>query len=283
MRLEITAWALLTGVLTIGAPAPAHGIEEARGLGMVMGSLPFRNIGPFRAGAWVTDIAVPDAPVREHLRTIYVATRNGGIFKSTNNGTTFRPIFDAQSHLSIGAIAIAPSDSRTLWAGTGEAYSARSSYSGDGVYKSVDAGETWTAMGLADSHHIARILIHPTNRDVVWVASMGHLYSENDERGVFKTTDGGRTWKRVLFVNARVGAIDLTIDPSNPDVLLAAMYEKERRPWTLIEAGPGSGVHRSTDGGLTWVRVTDGLPGGLVGRIGLSVHRADPRLSLIHI
>lgn len=277
MRLEITAWALLTGVLTIGAPAPAHGIEEARGLGMVMGSLPFRNIGPFRAGAWVTDIAVPDAPVREHLRTIYVATRNGGIFKSTNNGTTFRPIFDAQSHLSIGAIAIAPSDSRTLWAGTGEAYSARSSYSGDGVYKSVDAGETWTAMGLADSHHIARILIHPTNRDVVWVASMGHLYSENDERGVFKTTDGGRTWKRVLFVNARVGAIDLTIDPSNPDVLLAAMYEKERRPWTLIEAGPGSGVHRSTDGGLTWVRVTDGLPGGLVGRIGLSVHRADPR------
>lgn len=247
-------------------------------LGDLLSSFTFRNIGPFRAGAWITDVAVPDAPARDHLRTIYVGSRNGGIFKTTNNGTTFRPVFDAQSHLSIGALAIAPSNSAIVWAGTGEAYNARSSYSGDGVYKSTDAGETWSRMGLADTHHIARIVVHPATPDVVWVAAMGHLYSRNAERGVFKTTDGGRTWRRVLFVNDGVGAIDLALDPGNPRVLLAAMYEKERRAWSLVESGPGSAIHRSADGGETWTRVGGGLPSGQIGRIGLSIHRADSRI-----
>jgi hypothetical protein len=161
-------------------------------------SLSFRNIGPFRAGSWVTSFAVPDAPRREHLYTFYVGTRNGGVWKTTNAGTTFEPIFDGQPKLSIGDMAVAPSDPNIVWVGTGEAYCARSSNSGDGVYKSTDAGKTWTNMGLRDSEHIARVIIHPKNPDIVYVASMGHLFSTNAERGVFKTTDGGKTWRKVL-------------------------------------------------------------------------------------
>ncbi len=278
MNSRLTRYGLALGALLVVQAGAAQNDTAASSLRAVTEAVEFRNLGPFRAGAWITDIAVPDAPPREHLRTIYVGTRNGGIFKSVNNGTTFKPIFDAQSHLSIGALAIAPSNPEVVWAGTGDAYSARSSYSGDGVYKSTDAGATWALMGLRDSHHIARILIHPKDPDTVWVASMGHLYSENEERGVFKTTDGGRSWRLVLYLKPRVGAIDLVIDPANPAVLLAAMYEKERRPWTLVESGPGSGVHRSTDGGETWTRVSGGLPSGQIGRIGLSIHRADPRI-----
>ena len=274
---SLSRFALACAVGAIASSSTLAAPEET-GLEDLSRGFTFRNIGPFRAGAWVTDIAVPATPLRDHLRTIYVGSRNGGIFKTTNNGTTFRPIFDAQHHLSIGALAIAPSNPAIVWAGTGEAYNARSSYSGDGVYKSLDAGETWTRMGLADSHHIARIVVHPSNPDVVFVAAMGHLYSRNVERGVFKTRDGGRTWRRVLFVNDGVGAIDLALDPKNPDVLLAAMYEKERRAWSLVESGQGSGIHRSTDGGETWTRVGGGLPTGQIGRIGLSIHLADPRI-----
>jgi len=269
----------VVGVLMAGFEAAAQ-METlpSSDLRAILDSVEFRNLGPFRAGGWITDIAVPDAPLREHLRTIYIATRNGGIFKSTNNGTTFKPIFDGQSHLSIGALAISPSRPEIVWAGTGEAYSARSSYSGDGVYKSIDSGTTWSAMGLKDSHHIARILVHPTNPETVWVAAMGHLYSPNEERGVFKTSDGGKSWRRVLYVNDRVGAVDLVLDPTNPNLLLAATYEVARRPWTLEESGQGSGIHRSTDGGETWMRVSGGFPKGQVGRIGLSIHRANPRI-----
>jgi len=278
MNLKTMRWSLFVCLLLMGLRAAAQGESTPSDLRTVLDSVEFRNLGPFRAGAWITAIAVPDGPPRDHLRTIYVGARNGGIFKSVNNGTTFKPMFDGRSHLSIGALALSSSHPDIVWAGTGEAYGARSSYSGDGVYKSVDAGATWTSMGLKDSHHIARILIHPKNPDIVFVAAMGHLYSPNEERGVFKTTDGGRSWRRVLYVNARVGAVDLAIDPVNPEVLLAATYEMERRPWTLIESGPGSGVHRSTDGGETWTLVSGGLPSGQVGRIGLSIHRADPRI-----
>ncbi len=237
-----------------------------------------RALGPYRAGSWVTSFAVPDAPARDHLYTLYVGTRNGGVWKTTNNGTTFEPVFDAQPKLSIGDVAVASSDPNVVWVGTGEPYCARSSNSGDGVWKSVDAGKTWTNMGLTDSHHIARVVIHPTEPNVVYVAAMGHLFSENAERGVFKTTDGGKSWKKTLFVDDRIGAVDLALVKSAPDTLYAALYEKVRRPWTYSLGGPGSAIYKTTDGGSTWARLAGGLPTGRIGRIGLDVFQKDPNV-----
>ncbi|MBC7362133.1 MAG: hypothetical protein H5U06_07630 [Candidatus Aminicenantes bacterium] len=238
----------------------------------------FRNLGPFRAGSWVTCFAVPDSPPEAHLYTFYVGTRNGGVWKTTNNGTTFEPVFDAQSHLSIGAIAISSSNPEIVWVGTGEAYCTRSSHSGDGVYKSTDGGKTWQNMGLRDSHHIPRIIVHPTNPDIVYVASMGHLFTPNTERGVFKTTDGGKSWEKVLYINDKIGVIDLVMDPSNPEVLYAATYDKVRLPWHYEAGGPGSGIYKTTDGGRTWKRLAGGLPSGKIGRIGLDVYRRNPKI-----
>lgn len=235
-------------------------------------SFTYRNLGPFRAGSWITNIAVPDFPEKDHLYTFYVGTRNGGVWKTTNNGTTFEPIFDNQEALSIGAVAVAPSNTDIVWVGTGEEANARSSYWGDGVYKSTDAGMTWQNMGLRDSHHIARIVIHPQNPEVVYVAAMGHLYSFNEERGVFKTVDGGKTWQKVLYVNEKVGVIDLVINRGNPQVLYAAAYEKYRYPWHFEEGGPESGIYKTTDGGGAWTRLSGGLPDGKIGRIGIDIY-----------
>jgi photosystem II stability/assembly factor-like uncharacterized protein len=235
-----------------------------------------RALGPYRAGSWVTSFAVPDLPAREHLYTLYVGTRNGGVWKTVNNGTTFEPIFDAQPKLSIGDVAVAPPDPNIVWVGTGEAYCARSSSSGDGVWKSTDAGKTWTNMGLADSHHIARILIHPKDADTVYVAVMGHLFGPNAERGVFKTTDGGKNWKKILFVSDKIGAVDLALVESTPDTLYAAMYDKVRLPWHYELGGPESAIYKTTDGGKTWTRLGGGLPTGRIGRIGLDVYQKNP-------
>jgi len=238
--------------------------------------LTFRNLGPFRAGSWVTSFAVPAAPLKEHLYTFYVGTRNGGVWKTTNAGTTFESIFDGQAKLSIGAVAVAPSNANIVWVGTGEAYCARSSNSGDGIYRSADAGKTWTNMGLKDSHHIARLAIHPKNPDIVYVAAMGHLFSNNAERGVFRTRDGGRTWDKVLYVNDKIGVIDLVMVHSDPNVLYAAMYDKVRLPWHYEMGGPESAIYKTTDGGKTWKRLTGGLPSGKIGRIGLDVFQKNP-------
>jgi len=253
------------------APSPAQFTED------LLKGFSARALGPYRAGSWVTAFAVPDAPARDHLYTLYVGTRNGGVWKTVNAGTTFEPVFDGQPKLSIGDVAVAPSDPNIVWVGTGEPYCARSSNSGDGVWKSTDAGKTWKNMGLADSHHIARVVIHPADPNIVYVASMGHLFSENAERGVFKTADGGRTWKKVLSIDAKIGAVDLTLVKSAPDTLYAAMYEKERRPWTYSLGGPGSAIHKTTDGGATWTRLAGGLPAGRIGRIGLDVFQKDPK------
>jgi photosystem II stability/assembly factor-like uncharacterized protein len=242
----------------------------------LLDGLTFRNLGPFRAGSWVTSLAVPSSPPRAHLYTFYVGTRNGGVWKTTNNGTTFEPVFDAQQALSIGDVAVAPSNPDILWVGTGEAYCARSSNSGDGIYKSADAGKTWTSMGLRDSQHIARIVIHPSKPDIVYAAVMGHLFSPNEERGVFKTTDGAKTWQKILFLSDTVGAVDLAMVQSAPDVLYAATYEKVRLPWHYEPGGPGSGIYKTTDGGTTWERLAGGLPAGRIGRIGLDIFQAQP-------
>jgi len=244
----------------------------------VLSRFSYRNLGPFRAGSWVTCFAVPETPLREHLYTFYVGTRNGGVWKTINAGTTFEPIFDDMPKLSIGDVAVAPSDANVVWVGTGEAYCARSSYAGDGMYLSTDAGKTWTHMGLRDSHHIARIVIHPKDPDIVYVAAMGHLFSENAERGVFRTTDGGRSWEKVLYINEKIGAIELGMVRSNPEVLYAAMYDKVRLPWHYEVGGPESGIYKTTDGGDNWTRLAGGLPSGRIGRIGFDIFQPDPRI-----
>jgi photosystem II stability/assembly factor-like uncharacterized protein len=238
----------------------------------------YRNLGPFRMQVRIADLAVPDAPAKDHLYTMYVAPWIGGLFKTTNNGTTFEPVFDTQDNLSIGDVTVAPSNSEIVWVGSGDAYTSRTSYAGNGVYKSTDAGKTWKNMGLRDTQHIARIVIHPTNPNVVWVAAMGHLYSTNQERGVFKTTNGGETWEKIFYINEKVGVIDLILHPGNPDILYAAAYEKDRMPWQIINGGPGSGIHKSLDGGRTWKRLEGGLPTGKIGRIGLDIYLKNPEI-----
>src|SRR3954471_24742991 len=230
MRIRIAAAVLcirLTARLTITRA------QQAPALDRVVNALTFRNLGPFRTAAWMTEVAVPESPQRDHLYTMYAATRTGGLWKTTNAGTTWTNATDSVGAAAVGAVAIAPSSPNVVWMGTGDQANARSSYSGKGVFKSIDAGATWAFMGLPDSHHIARIVIHPTKPDVVYVAAVGHLFSRNDERGVFRTTDGGKTWQKVLYVNDGVGAIDLVINRQTPTTLYAAMYDKERRPWQI--------------------------------------------------
>jgi photosystem II stability/assembly factor-like uncharacterized protein len=238
----------------------------------------YRNLGPFRVGSWISDIAVPETPLKAHLYTFYVAARHGGVWKTTNNGTTFEPVFDKQNVAAIGALAVAPTNENIVWVGTGEASCARSAYWGDGVYKSNDAGKTWQDVGLKDSHHIARIIVHPANPDIVYVAAMGHLYTTNEERGVFKTTDGGQTWKRVLYLNDRTGAIDLVINRAEPNTLYAALYDLKRDPWRIVDGGPGSGIYKTTDGGANWKKLETGLPTGALGRIGIDLYQKNPNI-----
>lgn len=272
MRNRLAVLAIAGALILAGLTAP----HAQSSLDSVVNTLTFRNVGPFRTGGWITDIAVPDAPLHDHLYTIYAASRSGGLWKTTNGGVTWEAISDSVDLAAIGAVAIAPSNPSIVWAGSGDQANARSSYSGKGVFKSTDAGRTWQLMGLPDSHHIGRIVIHPTNPEVVYVAAMGHLFSRNDERGVFRTTDGGQTWKKVLFVNAGTGAIDLVMNRRDPNVLFAAMYDKQRLPWRLIEGGAESGVYRTANGGDTWERLGGGLPTGPLGRIGLDIYQKNP-------
>ncbi|HYN07303.1 MAG TPA: hypothetical protein VES67_07940 [Vicinamibacterales bacterium] len=264
----------LATVLVVNGDAPSQDLFNED----LLRTFTFRNVGPFRMQARASAIAVPTAPAKDHLYTFYLTTWTGGVFKTTNGGATFTPVFDAQRKLTIGAIAVAPSNSKIVWVGTGDTRGARSSYPGDGVYKSVDAGETWTNMGLSDSHHISRVVIHPTNPDIVYVGVMGHLYSANEERGVFKTTDAGKTWKRALFVNDKLGVVDLVINPRNPNILYAATYDMQRTPWMNRNAGPDSGIHKTIDGGTTWTKLAGGLPTGRIGKIGLDIYPGNPEI-----
>ena len=272
----VAAFAIGSSGYSAYSAAVAAPQQPAASVETVLNGLAFRNIGPFRTAAWVTAIAVPETPARDHLYTVYAATRSGGLWKTTNAGTTWKPISDSVGAAAVGAVAIAPSNPSVVWMGTGDQANARSSYSGKGVFKSTDAGTTWEFMGLPDSHHIARILIHPTKPDVVYVAAIGHLFSKNEERGVFRTTDGGRTWKKVLYVNDGVGAIDLVINRKSPATLYAAMYDKDRRPWQIVESGPESAIYRTDDGGDKWTKLGGGLPTGKIGRIGLDLYQKNP-------
>ncbi len=236
----------------------------------LLSGLKWRSIGPTSVGGRIDDFAVGRTPGKPDA--MYVASASGGIFKSVNGGVSWTPIFDnVDAMMSMGDIAVASSNPDIVWAGTGEANNRQSSSWGDGVYKSTDAGKTWKNMGLKETRSVGRIVIDPKNADIVYVAAAGHLWGSNPDRGVFKTADGGATWKKTLFVDDNTGATDILIDPRNPQVLYAATYQHQRKSWGYNGGGPGSGVYKSTDSGEHWTKLTKGLPAGDMGRIGLDM------------
>lgn len=265
----------LLGWTTIPVPAQS-GAQTTQSDSSIVDAVRFREIGPTAQGGRYVDFAV----VESNPRVFYAATATGGLWKTVNNGISFTSVFDNQPDFALGAVALAQSRPDVIYLGTGEANNSRSTYDGHGVYKSVDGGKTWTKAGLENAGRVGRIVVHPKNPDVVLVAASGRLYSENPDRGVYRSTDGGRAWTRTLDhkVDGRqIGAIDIAMDPSNPQVLYAATYDKVRKPWTFGEGGPGSAIFKSTDGGTTWRQLTTGLPTGVLGRIGLSVARSAPK------
>lgn len=245
----------------------------------IVNNIEFSSIGPSVISGRVSDLEVsPTDP--SHF---YVAYSSGGLWKTENNGMSFSPLFDKEIVMTMGDIAVDWANN-TIWVGTGEVNSSRSSYSGVGVYKSTDGGATWQHMGLGESHHIGRIILHPSDPNTAWVAVLGHLYSPNKERGVYKTSDGGKTWAKTLFVNDNAGAIDLMLDPNDPKTLYAATWERERRAWNFVESGIGSAIYKSDDGGKTWDLLTSkksGFPSGKgVGRIGLTLAQENGKTVL---
>ena len=243
---------LLAAVCAAGPALAQSDLQEA------VDHLPLRSIGPAVMGGRIADLAV----VESKPQIFYVGAATGGLWKTVNHGTTWESLFDDQPTSSIGDVTIAPSNANVVWVGTGEPQNRQSSPWGNGVYKSMDGGRTWTHMGLEDTKHIARIVIHPRNPDVVYVAAVGHLWGPNADRGVFKSTDGGSTWSKILFVDDDTGAIDLAMDPGDPNTLYAAMYQRRRTGWGFNGGGPGSGLYRTFDGGDTWTELTEGLPDG---------------------
>lgn len=232
----------------------------------------WRNIGPAVPGGRTVDLDV----VERQPWIIYAAVGPSGLWKSENNGITWYPVFYREATVSVGAVAVAQSSPDIVWVGTGESTTRNSVTVGDGVYRSTDGGKTWTNMGLTETRHISRIIINRGDSNIVYVAAMGHLWGPNTERGIYKTIDGGKTWQKVLYINENTGFSDLEMDPQNSQILYAAAYEHRRSPYHMTSGGPGSGLYKSTDGGQTWIRLEQGLPQGIMGRIGLAVARSKP-------
>lgn len=264
------------------APSPSHA-AKSKASGKSAGAdsvfkadtfsgLSLRGIGPAVTSGRISDIAVH--PTRRD--TWYVAVACGGVWKTTNAGTTWTPIFDGEGSYSIGCVTIDQKDPLVVWVGSGENNSQRSVGYGDGVYKSVDGGKSWENVGLKESEHVGKILIDPRDSDVVYVAAQGPLWAAGGDRGLYKTTDGGKNWKRVLEIDEYTGVSDIAFDPRDPDVIYASSYQRQRRVWTLIDGGPGSGIHKTMDGGATWKKLENGLPKEEMGRIGLAVSPANP-------
>jgi photosystem II stability/assembly factor-like uncharacterized protein len=269
--------AILAFTLTVAAFPKAQRVPVTAEM---LGGLTWRQIGPAMFAGRVVDVAgVPGNP-----DILYVGAASSGLYKSVNGGITFDPVFESGRTLSIGAIAVQPDNPDVVYVGTGEGAVRNSISFGDGIYKTTDGGRTWKNLGLTDSERFGRIVIHPSNPQVVLAAALGHAFGPNQERGVFRSTDGGATWQRTLFVNESTGASDVAIDPQDPNIVYAGMYEYLRQPWSFRSGGPGSGLYRSTDGGVTWTKLTNpalknGLPGAkLIGRVGVSIHKRDPRI-----
>jgi photosystem II stability/assembly factor-like uncharacterized protein len=237
-------------------------------------SLKWRSIGPALTSGRISDIAVNPANPFEY----YVASSSGGVWKTINSGVHFTPIFDNEGSYSIGCISIDPNNSNVVWVGTGENNNQRSVSYGDGVYKSVDGGISWKNMGLKTSEHIGRIIIHPEDSNIIYVAAIGPLWSKGGERGLYKSTDGGETWKAVLEIDEHTGVNDVVMDPRNPDILYASTFQRRRHVYTYVGGGPGSGLHKSTDGGKTWTEINKGMPKTELGRIGLAISPANPEI-----
>lgn len=252
----------------------AYGQSNIDALKKAASGLKLREIGPALMGGRIADIAVNPQDKSEW----YVAVGSGGVWKTENAGITFKPIFDAQASYSIGTVTIDPNNTNVVWVGSGENVSGRHVGWGDGVYKSMDAGKTWMNMGLKKSEHIGKVLVDPRNSDVVFVAAEGPLWSAGGERGLYKSTDGGKSWLQTLMIDENTGITDVEFDPSNPDVLYAAAYERRRKTWSLLAGGHNSGIYKSTDNGNTWRKISTGLPGGEIGKIGLATTPADPNL-----
>ena len=237
-----------------------------------LGDLRFRNLGPAVAGGRVAAVA----GVPGNSNVIYVGAAGGGVWKSTDGGISWRAISDGMPTASIGAIALAPQNPNWIWVGTGEGNPRNDVLTGHGVFFSSDGGASWKAMGLETTGQIPVVLISPADANTVYVASIGHAWGPNADRGVFRTTDGGKSWQKVLYLNDTTGASDLVMDPQNPKVLYAGMWQVTRHPWILESGGPSSGIYRSTDGGDTWQKLTVGFPAGLMGRIGLAIAPSNP-------
>ncbi|MBK8706530.1 MAG: hypothetical protein IPN33_25155 [Saprospiraceae bacterium] len=254
----ITLLCLLSG-LSLGAQAPSGN--------SLFGSLRARQIGPAVTSGRISTLAV----VPDQTETVYVGTAGGGVWKSVSGGTTVRPVFDDHTQ-SIGKIAIDPQKPDVVWVGTGEPWVRNSVAEGNGIYKTSNGGTNWEHKGLAETGHISDIIIHPTNSDVLYVGAQGHLWNANAERGVYKTTDGGKTWEKVLYIDENTGCADLSIDPQNPDIIYAAMWSYRRSPWFFDSGFTGkSGLYKSTDGGKTWNTIHNGLPNEMLGRMAVAV------------
>jgi photosystem II stability/assembly factor-like uncharacterized protein len=262
-------WRILPASARARAAATTGPLPET-----LFSSLQWRMLGPFRGGR--VD-AVSGVPGRPH--EFYFGHVNGGVWKTIDGGRTWDPVFDAQPVASIGALAVAPSAPDVVYVGSGESTLRDSTGYGNGMYKSTDAGKSWTHIGLDDSAHIGKIAVHPANPDVVFVAAIGHYYGPSAERGVFRSTDGGKSWQKVLFKNESVGAIEVVIDPTNPKVVYAGLWNTRRPPWFVYAPtnGPGGGIYKSTDGGDTWQQLTQGLPADGIGRTGIAVAPGQPQ------
>src|SRR5690348_12704601 len=266
---------LLMALAALSLAAAAHAAAPHKFLD---GKLSWRSIGPNIGGR---SVAVAGVPSERSL--FYMGGVDGGVWESTDYGVAWRNITDGKwtsASDSVGAIAVAPSNPKVLYVGTGETDIRNDMITGDGVFKSVDAGKTWKFSGLRDTRTISAIVVDPHDPNVVYASSMGHVFMPNADRGVFKSTDGGKTWRKILFVDDKTGAIDLVMDPRDPRVLYASMWQAQRTPWSLNDGGPGSGLYKSTDGGAHWSNLSHnpGFPDGVLGRIGVDVAASDTKI-----
>ncbi len=293
-RRQLAPVAIATLALLSNLATPADAWQSRQLDSEALAGLELRNIGPAAMSGRMVDVAV----VESDPFTFYVATATGGLWKTTNNGVTFEPVFERQATHSIGDVDVSQSDPEVVWVGTGERANRQSSSWGDGVYRSRDGGETWENVGLRETRHIGRVVVHPSDPETAYVAALGHLWGANEERGVYRTHDGGANWERVLYGDADTGAVDVALDPEDPSIVYAATYQRRRTAYGFHGGGPGSGLYRSTDGGDTWSELTagaadpeaednpehpdgtlaNGLPAGEYGRIGISIYRSDPRI-----